>query len=80
VEFEIGRSRDDDVLVTKSGRKRERSLLAPDARQVLQWIRTRKKPFRGHQAVQALDAVATARIGEILEEFAEIGLILRRQP
>ena len=78
IEFEIDSSRNDDMLVMKAGRKRERSILAPDARQVLQWISARKKPFHGHHAVQALGAVATARIGEILEEFAEIGLILRK--
>ncbi|AIY39435.1 hypothetical protein LT85_0275 [Collimonas arenae] len=68
---------DDDVLVVKTGRKHERSVLAKDAWQVLKWIGARKKSFHGHQVAEATGAVPVARVAEILEEFVETGLILR---
>ena len=72
-----GHGGQDDVLVIQSGRKQERSVLAPDARQVLRWVSARKKSFHGHQAAEATAAVATTRVAEILEQFTDAGLILR---
>ena len=74
---DVGRGGQDDVLVIQSGRKQERSVLAPDARQVLKWVSARKRSFHGHQAAEATTAVATTRVAEILEQFADAGLIVR---
>ena len=66
------------VVTTGSGRRKESIELPSEAAAVLKWVKTRKRPFHGHEAAAAINGTSPEIVIEILDELDAAGLISKQ--